>query len=280
MNARNDRLAARCMLALALSAAPALGCAGTGQPEVSYLAVAEPAPPGEIAAGAWTVVLDEASVAFGPVQFCAAESGSATLCGTAIAELLSIVRVDLLDPGPQRLGRVRGFEGEIRSASFDYGIHWFLTEAAPVRSPEAPGGHSAHLRGRATRGADVLEFVADVDAVPQFQGQRAVPSVAAAATVGAEAVRLAVRFDVGAWVARVDFDALAEEAAGNGAGGEGAGGEGAGGEGAGGEGAGGEGPGDGGTLRAVIAPGSRAHNALVIAMTAQSPPELVWSRSP
>ncbi|WP_437480877.1 hypothetical protein WME75_36465 [Sorangium sp. So ce1014] len=263
-NARNDRAAARCLLALALSAAPALGCAGTGQPEVSYLAYAEATPPGEIAAGAWTVVLDEASVAFGPVQLCAAESGSATLCGTAIAELLSIVRVDLLDPGAQRLGRVRGFEGEIRSASFDYGIHWFLTESAPVRSPEAPGGHSAHLRGRATRGAAELDFVADVDALPQFQGQRAVPSVAAAATVGAEPVRLAVRFDVGAWVARIDFDALAEEAGSAGAGGEQ------------GEGAGGE----GGTTRAAIAPGSRAHNALVIAMTAQEPPELVWSGSP
>ncbi|WP_438015691.1 hypothetical protein WMF18_33175 [Sorangium sp. So ce315] len=257
--ARHDdrgRAAARGLVALALApallGAPALaGCAGTGQPEVSYLAYAEAAPPGEIAAGAWTVALDEAAVAFGPVQFCAAASGSATLCSTAIAELLSIAQVDLLAAAPQPLGRVRGFEGEIRSASFDYGIHWFLTESAPARSPAAPGGHSAHLRGRATRGDDVLEFVADVDAVPQFQGQRAVPSVAAAATIGAAPVRLAVRFDVGAWLARVDFDALFE----------GAGAE-------------------GGAAAAAIAPGSRAHNALVIAMTAQSPPEFVWSEAP
>ncbi|WP_437658588.1 hypothetical protein [Sorangium sp. So ce1182] len=246
--AGNDRSAARGLLALAVAAAPALGCAGTGQPEVSYLAQAEASPPGAIAAGGWTVALDEASVAFGPVQFCAAASGSSTLCSTAIAEMLSIARVDLLDPEPQPLGRVHGFEGEIRSASFDYGIHWFLTESAPARSPAAPGGHSAHLRGRATRGADALDFVADVDAVPQFQGQRAVPSVAVAATVGAEPVELAVRFDVGAWLARVDFDALAEDAGG-----------------------------EGGAAEVVIAPGSRAHNALVIAMTAQSPPAFVWS---
>ncbi|AUX46917.1 hypothetical protein SOCE26_084270 [Sorangium cellulosum] len=237
----NDRLAAPSALLLLL-AAPAIGCADTSQPEVSYDAHAEAAPPGAIAAGAWTVALEEATVAFGPVYFCAASGGAATLCDVAIAEMLSVARVDLLDPAPQPLGRVHGFEGEIRSASFDYGVHWFLTEASPTPAPETPGGHSARLRGRATRGAEVLDFVAEVDALPQNPGQNAVPSIGLAARVGAEPVRLVVRFDVGAWIARVDFDALAAD----------------------------------GAAEVAIAPGSRAHNVLVKAMTAQDLPELRW----
>ncbi|WP_437904311.1 hypothetical protein WME95_38505 [Sorangium sp. So ce327] len=237
----NDRLAAPSALLLLL-AAPAIGCADTSQPEVSYDAIAEAAPPGAIAARAWTVELEEATVAFGPVYFCSASGGAATLCDAAVAEMISIARVDLLDPAPQPLGRVHGFEGRIQSASFDYGVHWFLTEASPTPAPEAPGGHSARLRGRATRGAQVLDFVAEVDAVPQNPGQNAVPSIGLDARVGAEPVRLVVRFDVATWIARVDFDELAA----------------------------------GGAAEVAIAPGSQAHNVLVKAMTAQRLPELRW----
>lgn len=247
MNDRNLPPAARRLLAAALLASPALGCAGTGQAEVTYAAHAEAAVPAEIAVGAWTIALDEATVAFGPAYFCAAESGASTLCDTAIAELTTITRVDLLDPAPQPLGLVRGFEGEIRSASFNYGIHWFSTEPSPVPDPGDPGVDSLRLRGRATRGAEALHFEAEIDAVPQRQGLLAVPSLAVAASVGAAPVRLAVRFDVvDEWLASVDFDALAA----------------------------------GGATRITIAPGSPAHQRLRYDMIAVHRPQFLWATSP
>lgn len=224
----------------------AAGCSGTGQPEIAYDAHAVGTPSREIAAGDWTVTLDEATVAFGPVLLCASASGSATLCETALSEITDIARIDALDPEPQRIGVVRGFTGTIRSASFDFGIHWFMTESSPVAAPAAPGGHSARLRGRATRGDEALDFTADVKVLAQFQGQRAVTSVPANATVGEEGAVLTVHFDPSAWVAAIDFDELAAEAPGS----------------------------------AAITPGDRAHDAIVIAMVAQRPPELVWSAPP
>lgn len=237
----------RTRAAFLLSALAATGCAGTGQPELSYEAAAAGAAPREVVAGDWAVTLEEATIAFGPVYFCAAATGSATLCETAVAEITAVSSVDGLDPAPQPLAGVRGFTGEIRSASFDYGIHWFITEPAPVAAPEAPGGHSAVLRGRAAR-ADgaALSFTAAVDVKPQKQGQRAVTSVPASATVGEDGARLEVRFDPHAWIERVDFDELAA----------------------------------GGAAEVAIAPGDRAHDALVIAMGSQLPPAFVWQSPP
>lgn len=231
---------------LAPLAGCAAGCAGTGQPEIAYDAYAVGVAPREVTSGDWTVILEQATVAFGPVHFCASATGSATLCETALAEITDITAVDALDPAPQPLGLVRGFTGTIRSASFDYGIHWFITEPQPEPAPAAPGGHSARLRGRATH-ADgrVLDFTADIDVEAQFQGQRAVPSIPASATVGEEGARLEVRFDAAAWLQRVDFDALAADAETD--------------------------------APIAITPGSTAHDALVIAMSSQRPPELLWT---
>lgn len=225
-------------LALLLTA-----CSGTGQPERSYPAYAVVAPAGEIAAGAWTVTLSEATVAFGPVYFCAAASGSATLCEAAIAELPAIALVDGLESQPQPLGRVEGYEGDIRSASYDYGIHWFLTEAGPTADPSAPGGHSARLVGEARRGEQVVPFSAEIDVLAQFKGQRSVPSAPVSAHVRGDGVRLEIRFDVGAWLAEIDWDSALESG--------------------------------GGTY--AIEPGSRDHNAVVVSMVSTHPPQFVWS---
>ena len=147
-----------------------LACSGTGQPEVSYPAYAIGSSAEPFAADDWTVTLEEATVAFGPVYFCAARSGSATLCETAVGEITRITSLNALTADPQPIGTVHGFEGDVRSASYDYGVHWFLTESAPVADPAAPNGHSLHVRGTARRGADELPFVAEVDALAQYQG--------------------------------------------------------------------------------------------------------------
>lgn len=233
--------------ALLLSALAAIGCAGTGQPEAPYEAVAVGAAPREVLAGDWTITLEEARVAFGPAYFCASATAGEDICEEALAEIAAVAAVDALDPSAQPLRGMRGYAGEIKSVAFDYGIHQFTTESKAVAAPEAPGGHSAVLRGRAAR-ADgaALSFTAAVDVKPQKQGQRAVTSLTTSAAVGEEGIRLEVRFDPQAWIAEVDFDELAA----------------------------------GGAAEVMIAPGDRAHNALVIAMGSQLAPAFTWQSPP
>jgi hypothetical protein len=218
-----------------------LGCGDTGQPRVRYSAEVLSAPAASLSVGAWTVTMQTASVAFGPLYLCAAASGSATLCETAVGELVAVHRLDLL-VDRQALGDVRGLEGEVRSASFDYGIHWLLTEEGPRAAPEAPGGHSAVFTGTAVRGSESLRFEANIDVVASYQGQRAVPSIAASGLVDETTTGLEIAFDVGRWIGALDFDDVAAL------------------------------PGD----PKRIAPGDDLHNALVLAMGVNAPPELHW----
>ena len=218
-------------------------CSGTGQPDVDYAAFAAPEAPAAITADhGWSVTLDQATVAFGPVYFCASESGSATLCQTAIGELLTTTAFDALDLTPRALGTAHGFIGKIQSASYDYGIHWFLTDEAPTPAAVAPGGHSAHFSGMAVKAGKTVHFTADVDVVPQFQGQRAAPSQVASANIAGEGQRLDIQFAVDHWFEHVDFD---------------------------------EAPTDQDPY--LISAGSRNHGAIVIGMTAEAPPAFVWS---
>jgi hypothetical protein len=223
-------------------------CSGTGQPDIDYATFAAPAPQAPIGADhGWTVTLEQATVAFGPVYFCASESGSATLCETAIGELLTTTAFDALDATPHALGTAHGLVGKVQSASYDYGIHWFLTDDAPSPSTVAPGGHSAHFSGTAQKGEKKHHFVADVDVVPQFQGQRAAPSQVASATIAGDGQKLDIQFNVGQWFEHVDFnDAPAGV--------------------------------DPYVINATTAP--RNHGAIVIGMTAEAPPVFVWSAAP
>ena len=221
-------------------------CSGTGQPDVDYVVFAAPEAPGTISADhGWSVTLEEATVAFGPVYFCASQSGSATLCETAIGELLTTTAFDALSTKPRELGTAHGFIGKIQSASYDYGINWFLTDDAPTPAPAAPGGHSAHFTGTAVKAGKTVHFRADVDVVPQFQGQRAAPSQVANATIDGTGERLDIHFAAGRWFEHVDFD-LAP--------------------------AGGD--------PYLISAGTRNHGAIVIGMTAEAPPAFVWSAAP
>lgn len=234
-----------------LLSSTAIACSGTGQPEISYAAYATPIAPGPaVEAGDFTVSLDEATLAFGPVYFCAAASGSATLCETAVAEITGTFAIDLRSAEPQPLGLVNGFTGEIRSASFDFGIHWFLTESQPVASPVAPGKHSARFRGHAESASARIAFVAEIDVLPQFQGQRAVPSVEAIAAVGERRPELRIEFDAASWIAAIDWQKAAAAAAASNAGADDA------------------------PYRIEI--GSPEHNAVVIAMVSKKPPAFSW----
>jgi hypothetical protein len=220
----------------------ALGCSGTGQPEVSFSAVAVPSGTKELQVDDVAVTLDEAVVAIGPVYFCAGASGAATLCETAQGEILDMSRVDLLATEPSPLGTFQGFTGTVRSASYDFGVHWFLTEKAPTPAPSAPGGHSAHFAGVARRGAASVRFVADVDVIAQYQGQRAVPTTPAQGRIDEGTARLEVGFDVASWFSGVELGKAI----------------------------------DAGEDPYVIAPGSRDHDALVIGMVSLAPPTFTF----
>src|SRR4051812_46243340 len=97
-------------------------CAGSGQPEVEYQVFAVPEAAGVILADeGYSVTIDTATVAFGPVYFCASFSGSATLCDAALGELTTVTAFDAKDTTPRPLGLAHGFTGTIQSASYDYG---------------------------------------------------------------------------------------------------------------------------------------------------------------
>lgn len=190
------------------------GCAGTGQSAVDYEATAKiivpnPIELSDMGPGA-ILTVDTCRMAFGPAYFCAARSGSPTLCETAAAELAEIHAIDCLNPAPQALGTVEGFVGEIRSISYDFGLHWFLTESRPAAGAEAPGGHSLQMTGHLDQNGKRIEFTANIDVLPQYQGQRAVTTAPARATITEETAGLTVQFNPGAWIQAVDWKTFLE----------------------------------------------------------------------
>jgi len=244
-------------LALSASVASAPACIESPQEVVEYDAVAMGAGTRTTTAGAWSIELSRADVALGPFYFCAAASGSSTLCESSIAELRTVTAVDALSPSAARLGRVRGFTGVIKSAAYDLGISWFDTQTAATPAPAAPGRHSMRIEGVATKGATRLPFTADVDVVPQYQGQNAVPTAPADANVASPSTRLEIRLDPVAWTRQIDFDAALARAAADAVA------------------AGAPAP-----TALVITPGTPEHNALLVGLKNLAPPELRWVPAP
>ena len=184
---------AACPMSLACSSIPSVQ-------KVEYEAVGVAEIGGPLVVGEWTIKLDRIDLAFGPVYFCAANFGSNALCDTAAAELLTDNTLSLTSSGEVPLGRVHGFTGAIRSASFDFGIHWFPSQAAPTPAATAPNGHSLVALGSFVRGAENLPFTLIVNATPQYAGQRFVPTRAVVAEVTEETSGVRVHFPLGAWL--------------------------------------------------------------------------------
>lgn len=229
------------------------GCTATSQEPVDYEAVLVSDAASIATVGDWSVRLTTAEIAFGPVYFCAAESGSATLCDSSIAEVATVASFDALAASPSTLGVVHGFTGTIRSASYDFGITWFPTQGEPTPALEAPGGHSMHFEGEATRGTTSFSLVVDVDLVPRRQGQTAVSTAPADATVRSSDVRLEIHFTPARWFEQLDrlnpdgvsyLDALAATAV----------------------------PG----APVSIGPNSLEHRALLVGIKNMDPPAFVW----
>ncbi len=219
-------------------------CGDTGQVDVIYPIVATTLNVGTFEVDGWTIVLDEAVVAFGPLYLCATRAASASLCPAAVAEWREVATVDLLARAPVPLGEVVGVSGSVGSATWDYGIRWPTTQGSPVVTEAAPNGHSAVFAGRAELGNTAFDFTLDIDVVPALRGSLAVQGVPAEATIEDSGWVLEVEFDLAAWWQGVDFDALAER----------------------------------GEAMLVLAPDGRDANAVIIAMTANARPVLRWKR--
>jgi hypothetical protein len=175
---------------------------------VTLAAAGVDAPPFEV--DGFTVTLERADVAFGPVDFCATESADLELCDAALFEDREPFVIDALDPAVVPVAAMEGTTGAVRTAFFDYGRSWYLTSSTPTSSPDLLEGHSAILEGAAERGEDVVRFVAAIDVTPITRGAVAVQGAKTEATVaGGETV--VVRVDPRAWLAGVDFDALLAE---------------------------------------------------------------------
>ena len=235
-----------CFLLAFTCALAAPGCIEASQEPVAYEAVAVTRGNGTTIIDGWTITLARADVALGPFYFCAAASGSSTLCSSSIAELASVSVVSALAPAPTPLGTVHGFSGTIQSAAYDFGISWFDTQAAATPAPALPGGHSIRLEGEARKGAVRVLFVADVDVVPQYQGQNALSTAPASADVTSSATRLEVVLEPAAWLRQLGFDAIAASVA-----------------------ASGETP-------FVIKPGMPEHGAILVGLKNLAPLELRW----
>jgi hypothetical protein len=195
-------------IAISFCAFVVSGCTGTGQPEVSFPAYFVPTASTSFAAGDITVELSEARVALGPAYFCASSSASATLCETAIGEIRNEVAIDALQVDRQMIGTYHGFVGDVRTVSYDFGIHWFLPHEHAGASVVAPSGHSALFRGTASRAGTKTGFEMRIDIVPQTRGQRAVSSAAAQGSVTEETETIEMRFDVASWLSTVDYEQM------------------------------------------------------------------------
>lgn len=151
----------------------------------------------------WTITLDRADVAFGPLTLCASiNPGDA--CESARAEMLETVVIDAVDPLTHEVGALRGSEGTVRSLMHDYGVSWLLTQTAP-----APiDGASLVASGHASRGTDVVLFDARITIAPSRAGLVVVRRSLADGeeqTLTADS-RLTVVVDPRPWFAQIDWD--------------------------------------------------------------------------
>lgn len=238
-------MSARVGLAIA-ALALATACGVTGRDEVTIPLIARAVVSGPIARDGVVVTLDRAEVAFGPLYLCATAAASSDLCPSAQAELADAVVIDLLAPAEQPLGDVRGVTGAVRSATWDYGLTWFATQTEVAPLPAAPDGHAAIIEGTIARDATTVRFALRVDARPQYRGTRTVLGAPTSVDLDGQAVTLVVGFDAGAWLDGVDFAALLET---------------------------GEDP-------VIVPPDDRRTNSIVLAMTQNALPSLIWEPTP
>lgn len=111
------------------------------------------------------------------------------VAGEALGDVLAPTTIDLLSPAPTSLGAGNGVSGQYNSAEVT------LSPAADL------GATSARISGAATKGGRSISFSTAVAGPETIRGIAFGAEVTAAASV-------VLTVDLGAWVGRIDFDAL------------------------------------------------------------------------
>ncbi len=157
------------LLTITILCAFGASCGETGGTFVEVPFEARGTAPDPFTKDGWEVTLGEATLGFGPIYFCATDSALSSRCEVAVLEFLDGITLNGLEPAPQSIGSLSGTTGTVRTAFFDYGIVWLLTQPLPEALPGVPGGpavvrsenpsyvpegHSARFSGNATCVAD------------------------------------------------------------------------------------------------------------------------------
>lgn len=160
---------------------------------------------------AWTIVLDEAFVALGPVYLFAGEPLLGSLLqriflprahahpghyqeGEAMGEVLQQAVVDLLAPQPTHLGTLSAVTGTCHSARVGLG-----TAEEGLAGADTLRGHALRVAGEATRDEERVEFEAWLDIDLYVEG------IGFDHEIGEEPGHLLVEVDLTRWLRRVDF---------------------------------------------------------------------------
>ncbi len=136
------------------------GCVESSQSWLEKRLVVERGEAPSVALGDFSVRLESAQLAFGPLYLCAgAQAGSA--CDSARLEWLDSRVVELVGDGRVEIGTLVGLSGEVRSWMADYGFQSKLTETKPLVLEAARQlGASVPLRGVALRRGNEAPFEA------------------------------------------------------------------------------------------------------------------------
>lgn len=196
-------------------------CVDVGQEPVSVaMRVAGTSSEGPAsAANGWSIELDRAELAFGPLYLCAGyQAGS--LCDTARAEWGGSAVVNALDAEAHDVGALTGVSGSAHSWMYDLGITSLLTQQRPNVLPaaESLGGNSVRLEGVARKAAHEVPFTVELPVQQEAATEIGVCVVRKSGSdrfaheLSRNDSALTVRFDAAFWMRDVDFDELVEDA--------------------------------------------------------------------
>jgi hypothetical protein len=161
----------------------------------------------------WSITLERADVAFGPLTLCSGTSAG-EFCETARGEWVNAVVVDALDEDAQQVGSVIGTTGPVLSWMYDYGLVSVLTQTDLYETKAARelGGNSVQIAGCADKDDAAFCFTVAARIAQNVEVERGVPVVRVSGEPGpadlGQTKRLAFAFDPQTWLSGVDFEAL------------------------------------------------------------------------